>query len=230
MPRSSWGADGRDRRTRLAFVVIVVVSEEITCPASLCRVAAAVPFVSMRGAPFESSTPMGLRSSTSGRCARIDRTIAMSMQHSRVRWSHLRPHPGDEMLDEERSVILTFVEDTSPGVHDTVIAACDPFRYQQLGAPPDHRSCCVNFAEALAELSVTRSGPVPAPLNLFMNIPWDLDGNITFEPTVSAPGDSVLFLAEVDVIAVASACPQDLVPINGPGGGKPVDVELVTSP
>ena len=121
------------------------------------------------------------------------------------------------------------VEDTSPGVHDTVIAACDPIRYQQLGAKPDHRSCCTNFAEALAELSIVRNTPVPAPLNLFMNIPWDLEGNITFEPTVSAPGDSVLFRAEVDAIVVASACPQDMVPINGPGGGTPVDVELVSS-
>jgi len=111
-----------------------------------------------------------------------------------------------------------------------VIAACDPIRYEQLGAEPGHRSCCENFAEALAELSITRNVPVPAPLNLFMNIPWDLDGNISFDPTVSAPGDSVLFRAEVDVIVVASACPQDIVPINGPGGGKPVDVELVTSP
>jgi uncharacterized protein len=155
--------------------------------------------------------------------------IAMSMQHSRIRWQNLRPHPGDEMLDEERATILTMLEDTSPGVHDTVIAACDPFRYEQLGAPPGHRSCCVNFAEALAELSISRSAPVPAPLNLFMNIPWDLDGNITWEPTVSAPGDSVLFHAEVDAIAIASACPMDIVPINGPGGGTPVDVELVVS-
>jgi len=162
---------------------------------------------------------------------RADRPdIAMSMQHSRIKWRNLRPHPGDEMLDEERSLMLTLIEDTSPGVHDTVIAACDPFRYEQLGAPPDHRSCCANFAEALAALSITRSGPVPAPLNLFMNIPWDLDGNITFEPTVSAPGDSVLFRADVDVIVVASACPMDIVPINGPGGGKPVDVELLTTP
>ena len=71
--------------------------------------------------------------------------------------------------------------------------------------------------------------PVPAPLNLFMNIPWDLDGNITFEPTVSAAGDSVSFRAEVDVIVIASACPMDIVPINGPGGGTPVDVELIVS-
>ncbi|MGZ4673361.1 MAG: DUF1989 domain-containing protein [Ilumatobacteraceae bacterium] len=161
---------------------------------------------------------------------RADRPeIAMSMQHSRIRWRNLRPRPGDEMLDEERATILTLLEDTSPGVHDTVIAACDPFRYAQLGAAPGHRSCCVNFAEALAELSISRTSPVPAPLNLFMNIPWDLEGNITFEPTVSAPGDSVLFRAEVDVVAIASACPMDIVPINGPGGGTPVDIELVLS-
>jgi uncharacterized protein len=161
---------------------------------------------------------------------RADRPeIAMSMQHSRIGWRNLRPRPGDEMLDEERATMLTLIDDTSPGVHDTVIAACDPFRYAQLGASPDHRSCCVNFAEALAEMSIVRSGPVPAPLNLFMNIPWDLDGNITFEPTVSAPGDSVLFRADVDVVVIASACPMDIVPINGPGGGTPVDVELLLS-
>lgn len=161
---------------------------------------------------------------------RADRPeIALSMQHSRIRWRNLRPKPGDEMLDEERATMLTLLEDTSPGVHDTVIAACDPFRYAQLGAAPDHRSCCTNFAEALGDLSIVRVTPVPAPLNLFMNIPWDLEGNITFEPTVSAPGDSVLFRAEVDVVVIASACPMDIVPINGPGGGTPVDVELVMS-
>ena len=161
---------------------------------------------------------------------RADRPeIALSMQHSRIRWRNLRPKPGDEMLDEERATMLTLLEDTSPGVHDTVIAACDPFRYAQLGAAPDHRSCCTNFAEALADLSIVRATPVPAPLNLFMNIPWDMEGNITFEPTVSAPGDSVLFRAEVDIVVIASACPMDIVPINGPGGGTPVDVELFLS-
>ena len=155
--------------------------------------------------------------------------ISMSMQHSRIRWRNLRPRTGDHMLDEERSVIMTLLEDTSPGVHDTVIAACDPFRYAQLGAAPGHRSCTTNFAEALAALSIIRDSPVPAPLNLFMNIPWDLDGNISFEPTVSSAGDSVLFRAEVDTIVVASACPMDIVPINGPGGGTPVDVELISS-
>lgn len=161
---------------------------------------------------------------------RADRPqVALSMQHSRIAWRNLRPRVGDRMLDEERSTIMILAEDTSPGVHDTVIAACDPFRYAQLGAAAGHRSCCGNFAEALAELGVNRDAAVPAPLNLFMNIPWDADGNIEFLPTVSKPGDSVTFQAEVDLIVIASACPMDIVPINGPGGGKPVDVELQVS-
>ena len=159
---------------------------------------------------------------------RADRPeMAMSMQHSRVPWRRLRPQPGDPMIDEERSTIMTMLADTSPGVHDTVIAACDPFRYAQLGGTPDHRSCCANFAEALAELNIVRSAAVPAPLNLFMNIPWDEHGNLQFLPTVSAPGDSVTFRAEVDVVVIASACPMDIVPINGPDGGTPVDVKLI---
>ena len=159
---------------------------------------------------------------------RADRPeMAMSMQHSRIPWRNLRPRPGDGMLDEERSVIMTLTHDTSPGVHDTVIAACDPFRYAELGGAPDHRSCCGNFGDALAQLGIVRSAAVPAPLNLFMNIPWDKEGNLEFLPTVSAAGDSVTFRAEVDVIVIASACPMDIVPINGPGGGTPVDVELI---
>ncbi len=159
---------------------------------------------------------------------RADRPeIALSMQHSRVKWLNMRPHPGDSILDDERSAVMTLLADTSPGVHDTLIAACDPHRYAQLGAAPGHRSCAVNFAEALAAHNITRSAHVPAPLNLFMNIPWDPSGNLLFLPTVSAPGDSVTFRAEVDLFVVASACPMDIVPINGPGGGVPVDFELV---
>ena len=162
---------------------------------------------------------------------RADRPeIAMSMQHSRDLWSHLRPHPGDEMLDEERSVILTLRRGHQPRRARHVHCGMRPVPIRATRCRTGLTARAVsNFAEALAELSVVRNAPVPAPLNLFMNIPWDLDGNITFEPTVSAPGDSVLFRAEIDMIVIASACPQDIIPINGPGGGTPVDVELVSS-
>ena len=55
----------------------------------------------------------------------------------------------------------------------------------------------------------------PAPLNLFMNIPV-VDGNrVEVRPPVSTPGSYVTLRAEMDCVLALSACPQDMVPING---------------
>jgi len=55
----------------------------------------------------------------------------------------------------------------------------------------------------------------PAPLNLFMNIPV-IDGNrVEMRPPISTPGSYVALRAEMDCIVAFSACPQDLLPING---------------
>ena len=54
----------------------------------------------------------------------------------------------------------------------------------------------------------------PASLNIFMNIPWQPDGALAFEPALSKPGDAVTFRAELDCVCVMSACPQDILPIN----------------
>jgi len=58
----------------------------------------------------------------------------MSMEHCRVAIDKLTPVVGDAMVTNKRRPIITLVEDTSPGVHDTLVAACDIYRYQQLGA------------------------------------------------------------------------------------------------
>jgi uncharacterized protein YcgI (DUF1989 family) len=55
----------------------------------------------------------------------------------------------------------------------------------------------------------------PSPLNLWMNIPVDKDGKTAWGEPVSKPGDYVVFRAEMDCIAAMSACPQDMLPING---------------
>ena len=49
----------------------------------------------------------------------------------------------------------------------------------------------------------------------FMNIPVDRDGSVSFQAPVSKPGDYVTLRAEMDCVVAFSACPQDLVPING---------------
>lgn len=138
----------------------------------------------------------------------------MSMEHSRVALGRIIPALGDTFVTNRRRPILTLVEDNSGGVHDTLFAACDRWRYELLGAPGYHDNCTDNLAAALAELGLAAAG-TPAPLNLFMNIPV-IDGcRVEVRPPVSAPGSHVALRAERDCVVAFSACPQDMVPVNG---------------
>jgi uncharacterized protein YcgI (DUF1989 family) len=138
----------------------------------------------------------------------------MSMEHTRAGLRQLMPRLGDMMLTNKRRPILKLVEDTSGGVHDTLIAACDIYRYQGLGAKGHHDNCTENLAAALATIAVA-APETPCPLNLFMNIPWTADGRLIFQGPVCKAGDYVTFLAHMDCTVVFSACPQDMLPTNG---------------
>lgn len=142
----------------------------------------------------------------------------LSMQHTRSTLSRLTPRAGDVLVDNWREPMLTFESDTSPGVHDTVIAPCDPARYAKLGCSPDHASCAGNLRLAFERLGRT-SPPCPASFNLWMNIPVLPGGELEWRETVSKPGDHVVFRALIDCIMVMSACPQDIIRINS---GRPV--------
>ena len=141
----------------------------------------------------------------------------MSMEHLHVDLGTIFPAAGDRLISNRRRAILQFEEDTSPGVHDTVIAACDTYRYQQLGCEEYHDNCTDNLRQALVAIG-ERAPAIPAPFNLWMNIPVAADGKVDFLPTVAAGGDRVTFRAEMAAIAVISACPQDMSTVNGPDG------------
>jgi uncharacterized protein YcgI (DUF1989 family) len=155
--------------------------------------------------------------------ARADPSEYLSMEHTRTSLGKLVPATGDHLYSSRRRPLLTLIEDTSPGVHDTLIAACDPERYRLLGVEGYHASCAENFRHALAPHAIG-PGHIPAPLNLFMNIRWDADGGLEFLPSPAQAGDYVTLQAETDVTVVLSACPMDLNPINT---GGPQDVALV---
>jgi uncharacterized protein len=148
----------------------------------------------------------------------------LSMEHTRTAIGRLMPRVGDTLVSNRRLPLLTVVADTSPGVHDTLIASCDAERYRQLGFIGKHENCLDNFETALADLGLA-APPLPAPLNLFMNVPWTEDGSLRFEPPVSRPGDLIRFRAETDLVVIMSACPQDLTPVNG-AEQRPVDVHF----
>ena len=89
----------------------------------------------------------------------------MSMEHSRVEIGRIIPAAGDALVTNRRRPILTLVEDTSGGVHDTLFAACDRWRYEIFGCAEYHDNCTDNLAAGLAELGLAPP-ETPAPLNL----------------------------------------------------------------
>ena len=98
-----------------------------------------------------------------------------------------------------------------------LMAACDRERYGLLGVKGHHDNCRDNLHAALKELGVTIPA-TPSPLNVFMNIPWTADGTLSWGEPVSPPGSYARFQAEMDLIVAFSACPQDILPINGRTG------------
>lgn len=138
----------------------------------------------------------------------------MSMEHCRPALLKTIPGPGDVLVTNRRRPILTLLEDTSPGIHDTLMAACDLYRYQLLGCTAYHDNCTDNLGRALEAMGMKRVVH-PAPFNLFMNVPVSPGNALAFEPPVSKPGDYVTFRAEMDAVVAFSACPQDMVPVNG---------------
>lgn len=143
----------------------------------------------------------------------------LSMEHMRAAIDRVSPKPGDKLVTNKRRPILSLEEDSSPGVHDTFIAACDIYRYQGLGCTEYHENCADNLRAGMAGLGLSPP-EVPSPLNLWMNIPIKTDGSIGWEEPVSKPGDYVVLKAEMDCIVAMSACPQDIVKINA---GAPTD-------
>jgi uncharacterized protein YcgI (DUF1989 family) len=155
----------------------------------------------------------------------------MSMCHTRASNLKITPEVGDVLRSQKRAPMIKLLEDTSPGVHDTLIAACDRWRYSELGVEGYHESCTDNcwdalaalasgqegeLAEGLKGLQAALGGRVPDPFNLFMNIPvtklkeegTGARGAVSFEAPVTKKGDYVVFEALRDLVMVWSACPQ----------------------
>ena len=141
----------------------------------------------------------------------------MSMEHWRPTVQKIIPEIGDALVTNKRRPILTLTEDTSSGIHDTLMAACDSYRYGLLGCTEYHDNCTDNLHAAMRQLGLT-APETPSPLNLFMNIPVSNGRELSFCEPETKPGDYVCLRAELDCIIAFSTCPQDILPINGKAG------------
>lgn len=170
----------------------------------------------------------------------------LSLPHTRASLKHLVPEVDDTLLTNLRNPIMTLIEDTTPGAHDTLTAACDASLYAALGVdkPEEHGSCAENLVLALKELN-EKAGLkgtkaigaditvyiAPTPLHLFMNAPIEADttsasegagargAKLKVEEPKGKKRSYVRFRAERDMVVVMSACPMDIGPQNS---GRPM--------
>ena len=140
----------------------------------------------------------------------------LSMPHSVVYLSRIKPEVGSVLVSNLRKPLLRLTADSSPGAHCMLFAACDPARNLLLGCTAPHVNCADNLRRAVGEFNVPLPY-IPTPLNLFMNTQFDGHRVMRIEPPEAKAGDRVTFRAEHDCIIALSACPQDLVPVNGHG-------------
>ena len=168
----------------------------------------------------------------------------LSLPHTRASTHRLVPEVDDQLLTNLRNPIMTLIEDTSPGAHDTLTAACDASQYAALGieTPAEHGSCAENLVLALKELNEKAGlkgtkavgaditvNIAPTPLHLFMNAPIEVDSSAQDEGAgakgaklkVAEPQGKkrsyVRFRADRDIVVVLSACPMD---VGSQNGGK----------
>jgi uncharacterized protein YcgI (DUF1989 family) len=153
---------------------------------------------------------------------RSDISEYLSCEHTKPSIEKLYPRKGDSAYTNHRRPIVTIVEDRSPGQHDMQFAACDRWRYKELGAKGRHASCEDNFHKAFKSLGFTLPF-TPQPWNLFTNFFIKPNGTFEVRAPDTRPGDYLVLRADMNAYIVVSACPQDM---NATCGGKPTDIRV----
>ncbi|MBT2186784.1 DUF1989 domain-containing protein [Sphingobium nicotianae] len=126
-------------------------------------------------------------------------------------------------LWSNRSRAMLEIEADTVGCHDFLLTPCsiDTFLHFYPDKPL-HRGCFGNLAEALAPYGVAEDA-IPVAFNVFMNVPIGPDGRISVLPPTSRPGDSITFLALMDLVIGLTAC--SAYASNG-GSFKPIDYRI----
>ncbi|WP_027687323.1 urea amidolyase associated protein UAAP2 [Rhizobium leguminosarum] len=122
---------------------------------------------------------------------------------------------GTKIISNEGNVMLVMTAD-SCGRHDTSAGACscesNTVRFGH-GTKYLH-ACRDNFVIEVTKHGMSKRDIVPN-INFFMNVPIKPNGEMTIVDGISAPGDYVELVAEMDVLCVISNCPQINNPCNG---------------
>ncbi|HET8859524.1 MAG TPA: urea carboxylase-associated family protein [Marivirga sp.] len=130
---------------------------------------------------------------------------------------------GNFLWSNRSNKMMQILEDTN-GRNDFLLAPCSPATFRIMyGVDTFHPSCFKNLEKHLQQHGIN-SDDIPTAFNIFMNVQFDEDGNLSVEPPLSKAGDYVLFEAHMDLIVGLTACSAE--DSNG-GTFKPIKFEVL---
>lgn len=151
----------------------------------------------------------------------VERNIDSTVTRSMVRGAYPIPGLFDKFYDQDIRPLLKLRHDTV-GRHDTFAYACTARGYEERGFF-GHLNCSDNISHAYADFDIASRAAWPA-INFFFNSWIDHGDNlIQSDEAWSHPGDYVALEAMTDLVAVSTACPDDVDPING---WNPTDIHV----
>lgn len=112
---------------------------------------------------------------------------------------------GHHLWSNRSRKMMEIMEDTN-GRNDFLLAPCSPETFEILYNNPDyHPSCFENLHTHLAAFGI-QPDDIPTAFNIFMNVQFAADGQLSVDPPQSKAGDFVLFEAKMDLIVGLTAC------------------------
>ena len=139
----------------------------------------------------------------------------LSTEHTRSCLQKLIPEVGDNLYSNRRRPILTITEDTSPGIHDMLLSACDIQRYNLLGHVGYHKNCADNLTETAKDFGHELKD-IPSPFNIFERVEIGQKGRLSILPPLVEAGQFITLKAAKALLVIMSACPMDIALTNGP--------------
>lgn len=112
---------------------------------------------------------------------------------------------GHHLWSNRSKKMMEILEDTN-GRNDFLLAPCSPETFQILYKNPEyHPSCFENLYTNLLPFGI-QPDEIPTAFNIFMNVQFAPNGELSVDPPKSKPGDYLLFEAKMDLIVGLTAC------------------------
>ena len=142
-----------------------------------------------------------------------DPDVYLSPAHTVSCNASIRLEVGGQLFSNHRDPMFTILRD-DVGKHDLIVPCCDPERYSRDYGVVDHGSCLENLEQARDLLGVERELHGETAWNVFMHNRVTEDGRVVTDPAAHPAGSRIALRAEMDLVVLLSACPQDLTPCN----------------